>query len=122
MSVHPILQYADPDAALEWLQRAFALEVKAVHRDDAGTVRHAEVRAGAGIVMFGGADTERFGDHRGQAWLYVAVPEVDALHDRASEAGADIVMGLTDQDYGSREFSARDLEGNLWSFGTYAPA
>ena len=30
-------------------------------------------------------------------------------------------MGLTDQDYGSRDFSARDLEGNLWSFGTYAP-
>lgn len=26
---------------------------------------------------------------------------------------------LTDQDYGSREFTARDPEGNLWSFGTY---
>jgi hypothetical protein len=24
-------------------------------------------------------------------------------------------------DYGSREYGARDLEGNLWSFGTYDP-
>ena len=23
--------------------------------------------------------------------------------------------------YGYREYSARDLEGNLWSFGTYDP-
>ena len=27
-------------------------------------------------------------------------------------------MELADQDYGSRDYSARDLEGNLWSFGT----
>lgn len=30
-------------------------------------------------------------------------------------------MELTDQDYGSREFTARDLEGHLWCFGTYRP-
>jgi uncharacterized glyoxalase superfamily protein PhnB len=31
------------------------------------------------------------------------------------------VRGLTDQDYGSREFAARDPHGNVWSFGTYRP-
>ena len=30
-------------------------------------------------------------------------------------------MELTDTDYGSRDFSVRDPEGNVWSFGTYAP-
>ena len=30
-------------------------------------------------------------------------------------------MPPTDLDYGSRDYGARDLEGNLWSFGTYAP-
>ena len=30
-------------------------------------------------------------------------------------------MALTDLDYGSRDFSVRDPEGNLWSFGTYRP-
>ncbi len=40
---------------------------------------------------------------------------------RAREAGAEIVRELEDQDYGSRDYSARDFEGNLWSFGTYRP-
>ncbi len=35
--------------------------------------------------------------------------------------GAEVVRPLEDQDYGSRDFSVRDLEGNLWSFGTYEP-
>ena len=30
-------------------------------------------------------------------------------------------MELTDQEYGSRDFAARDLEGNQWNFGTYEP-
>lgn len=121
MSLHPIIQYAQPDEALEFLQRAFGFEEHAVHRNEDGSIAHAEVRAGGGVVMFGGADVERFGDHRGHAFVYVAVGEVDSLHDRARDAGAEIVMGLTDQDYGSRDFSARDPEGNLWSFGTYTP-
>lgn len=48
--------------------------------------------------------------------------EIDALHDRAAAAGAEIVMGVTDQDYGSHEFAARDPYGNIWSFGTYRPS
>jgi uncharacterized glyoxalase superfamily protein PhnB len=40
----------------------------------------------------------------------------------AGEHGATIERELTDQDYGSLEFTARDPEGNLWSFGTYRPA
>jgi uncharacterized glyoxalase superfamily protein PhnB len=30
-------------------------------------------------------------------------------------------MPPTDMDYGSREYAARDHEGNVWSFGTYRP-
>ena len=35
--------------------------------------------------------------------------------------GDQVVLAPTDQDYGSRDFSARDPEGNIWSFGTYRP-
>ena len=42
-------------------------------------------------------------------------------HERAVAAGAQVVRELDDMDYGSREYSARDLDGNLWSFGTYQP-
>jgi uncharacterized glyoxalase superfamily protein PhnB len=33
----------------------------------------------------------------------------------------EILMPPTDQEYGSRDYTARDAEGNVWSFGTYAP-
>jgi hypothetical protein len=46
----------------------------------------------------------------------------NALHDRAKAMGAEIVSPLNDQDYGSGEFGARDLDGHLWGFGTYAMA
>ena len=65
---------------------------------------------------------ERFNQGAGKQSLYVVVDDPDALHDRAKEAGATIERELTDQDYGSREFTARDPEGNLWSFGTYRPS
>ena len=49
---------------------------------------------------------------------YVVTDDPDGLHARAW-LGAEIVAGLHDTDYGSRDFSARDPEGNRWSFGTY---
>ena len=50
-----------------------------------------------------------------------AVDDVDALHDHAVAAGAEVALELTDTDYGSRDFTLRDPEGNLWAFGTYRP-
>jgi uncharacterized glyoxalase superfamily protein PhnB len=34
---------------------------------------------------------------------------------------ADIPLEPTDTSYGSRDFTVRDPEGNLWAFGTYRP-
>ena len=53
--------------------------------------------------------------------LYVVVEDADAHHDRAKAAGAEIVMALRDTDYGSRDYAAKDPEGNTWYFGTYRP-
>jgi uncharacterized glyoxalase superfamily protein PhnB len=58
----------------------------------------------------------------GTGSVYVVTDEPDALFVRAEAAGATIVQGLTDEDYGSRGFTIRDPEGVFWSFGTYAGA
>ena len=55
----------------------------------------------------------------GPVSIYLVTDEPDDLHDRAVEAGAEIVMPLFDEEYGSRGFSCKDIDGNLWSFGTY---
>jgi uncharacterized glyoxalase superfamily protein PhnB len=40
---------------------------------------------------------------------------------RAKRAGAEDTRELVATDYRSHEYAARDLEGILWSFGTYNP-
>jgi uncharacterized glyoxalase superfamily protein PhnB len=126
-NIFPAMRYLDADAAIGWLAKAFGFEEKAAHRDADGIVQHAEMRLGNGLIMFGQHRPGNwFGPgepdaHTSTIGIYVVVPDPDAHHDRAVAAGAEIVRGLTDQDYGSREYSARDLEGNLWSFGTYDP-
>ena len=52
--------------------------------------------------------------------IYIGTPDVEAIHARARAAGTD-VSDLFDQDYGSRDFHARDPGGNHWTFGTYIP-
>jgi uncharacterized glyoxalase superfamily protein PhnB len=127
-NIFPALRYRDTAAAVDWLQQAFGFEEKAVYRDEGGGIHHAELKHGSGIVMFGQYNAAGWmGGHRpdplaSTVSLYVVVSDPDAHCERARAAGAQIVRELTDQPYGSRDYSARDLEGNLWSFGTYDPA
>ena len=121
-TISPILSYRDAAAAIAFLEAAFGFERKAVHTGDDGTIQHAELRYGDGLVMLGTEREDRWGRHAGESWTYVVVSDADAHHAQARAAGAEIVSELTDQDYGSRDYSARDPEGNLWSFGTYDPA
>jgi uncharacterized glyoxalase superfamily protein PhnB len=119
--IYPVLKYDDAHAAMDFLERAFGFERLAVHEDDSGKVVHAELRFGDDIVGLSstGAGNPVFDQGAHSTIVYVAVDEVDSLHERAKGAGADIVMEPEDQDYGSRDFAARDPEGNIWSFGTY---
>lgn len=124
-SIYPSLRYHDASAAIDWLCDAFGFERHAVY-EDGGIVHHAELRYRDSMIMLGSerpSDEERgFGRHSGQAWLYVVVEDPDAHYRQSKSAGAEIIRELEDQEYGSRDYSARDLEGNLWSFGTYDPS
>lgn len=126
-SIFPALRYRDADAALAWLTEAFGTEERDVYRDADGRIRHAELKLGDGRIMFGSYHKDGFlggsapDPRAGTISLYIAVGDPDAVHARAIRAGSEVVRELTDTDYGSREFSVRDLEGNLWSFGTYNP-
>jgi uncharacterized glyoxalase superfamily protein PhnB len=121
---YPYVLYRDADAGMEWLEETLGFERREEHRDDAGNVAHAELSLGSATVMLGtaGAGREPFsGLAAGGALVYCAVDEIDALVARARDAGADIAVEPMDTDYGSRDFTVRDPEGNLWSFGTYRP-
>jgi uncharacterized glyoxalase superfamily protein PhnB len=122
--VYAALRYRDAVAAIDWLERAFGFQTTARHEAPDGTIAHAELRLGESLIMLGQGAEDLQGPPQtpraARVTLYVAVEDVDALHERALGAGVD-VSDLTEQEYGSRDFSARDLEGNHWSFGTYVP-
>jgi uncharacterized glyoxalase superfamily protein PhnB len=124
-TVWPVLAFRDARAASKFLTDAFGFEETAAYaRDgDPSIIEHAEMRwpLGGGI-MFGsaGKDDSPFGQRTpGNDSVYVVCDDPDGLFERAVGAGAEVVRGLVDEDYGSRGFSVRDLDGNLWSFGTY---
>lgn len=81
---------------------------------------HAELFWGDGAVLLGPRRPDDPFD-TGRAVTYLVLDDPDSHHDRVVAAGGDVVMGLTDQPYGSREFAVVDAEGNVWSFGTYRP-
>ncbi len=126
-TLFPVLRYRDAHAAINWLERAFGCKRLEIHEDDDGMVTHAELDFDGARLMLSSEPEEgdpRWGEQgkiAGRGWLYVAVDDPDGLYESAMAAGAEVVMELADQDYGSRDFSVRDPEGNLWSFGTYRP-
>ncbi len=120
-SIYPVFKYRDARAAIEFLCEAFGFERHAAYEGDDGVIHHAELRFGEDYIMLGQTSEGSLDIPAGAAG-YIAVEDPDGLHDRSKAAGAEITRGLTDQDYGSREFGAKDPEGNAWSFGTYRPS
>lgn len=126
-SLAPELLYADGRRAIAWLHEAFGMEEVLVVPTADGGVYHAELRCPGGVVML----TSHQGDGGGllppatlrgvNQGVYVVVDDVDAHYRLAMAAGATVVLDLKDTDYGSREYTCRDPEGHLWSFGTYRP-
>jgi uncharacterized glyoxalase superfamily protein PhnB len=119
----PIVPFSNPRAGIAWLERTFgAVATLVVPPEPDEPLKHAELQVGNGLVMIDDADrTDSPFALPGPVVLYVVVDDPDGLHDQAVAGGAEIVMELTDQDYGSREFAARDPHGNVWCFGTYRP-
>jgi uncharacterized glyoxalase superfamily protein PhnB len=129
-TIVPCLRYLNAPAAIDWLCAAFGFERHLIVPGEGNTIAHAQLRLGDAMIMLGSVVDSEYGrlmkqpDEIGGAETqspYVVVPEVDAHYVRAKAAGASIVVDIKDQDHGGRLYSCRDLEGHLWSFGSYDP-
>jgi uncharacterized glyoxalase superfamily protein PhnB len=119
--VVPYLFYADIDAALDFLDRAFGLPTREAYRNDSGTIEHAQAGEGDAIIAMGPSRVEsglvspREMAAARHAGIWVHVDDVDAHYERAKAAGAEVEKPPEDRGYG-REYGARDTEGNHWWF------
>ena len=125
-TIFPILRYNDARAAIQSLCAMFGfIELFSVP-ESGPSVRHAQLKLGTNVVMLGSVrpDEGMASPHAlGVATqaLYVYVEDVDAHYERARLAGAQIVSPPQETDFGSREYHVRDVEGHLWTFGTFLP-
>jgi uncharacterized glyoxalase superfamily protein PhnB len=130
-TIVPALRYRDAQKAIQFLCHAFGFEKGLVVDGPNNTIAHAQLTFGNGMIMLGSHPHE--GDYG--RWvqpptrpalvntqgIYVVVTDPDEHCARAQAYGAEILMPLTNQDYGGRDYTARDPEGHVWTFGTYDP-
>jgi uncharacterized glyoxalase superfamily protein PhnB len=120
--VWPTLRARDARGLIRFLTEAFGFEEVVVY-GEGDQVDHAQLSwPPGGGVMLGSArpgDGDQWALEPGTFGAYVVCEDPDALCERARAAGAEILVEPYDQPYGSRDFMARDPEGNRWSFGTY---
>jgi len=120
--VVPLLVYADIERAHEWLSRVFGFRAGLLERDESGAVMHGEVHHGNQVIWLHRViEDGRWLSAEGvptTGELVVRVADVDAHCEHARAEGASIEYGPMDQDYGVREYGARNLEGRRWAFVT----
>lgn len=131
-NVIPCLRYRNAAAAIEWLCTNFGFQKQLVVPGENGTIVHAQLSFGNGLLMLGSVDAadseygrlitqpDDIGGGQTQT-IYVVVENADAVYDRVKSCGMDIVIDIKDEDYGGRGFTCRDIERHVWSFGTYDP-
>ncbi len=132
-TIVPTLRYQDCVKAIDWLCATFGFEEHLVVPNEIGGITHAQLVCGTAMIMLGDGHRDA-DDPLGRlnksplqldgcitASIYMIVEDVDAHYEKARTAGAEIVLDIVDQDYGGREYSCKDLEGHLWSFGSYDP-
>src|SRR4029450_4258325 len=117
-TINPVVHYRDLDAGSRFLVESFGFVQHAAHKAEDGSIQYVELSLN-GAPLGLGPHTEGSMFDTGPAVVYISLDEVDSMHERAVAAGAEILMAPTDQDYGSRDFVAKDPEGNLWCFGAY---
>jgi uncharacterized glyoxalase superfamily protein PhnB len=125
------MRYRDAHAAIDWLVRVLGFTAKAVYDGPDGTVAHAELTLGTGMIMLGSASNTGVGMEnrvepdeiggRSTHAIYLLVADAKPVYEQAQAAGAAFYQELTEMSYGGRAFGCKDPEGHVWSVGEYDP-
>jgi uncharacterized glyoxalase superfamily protein PhnB len=126
----PTMHYRNALGAIDWLCQVLGFARHAVYPGPGNTIGHAELTLNGGMIMLGSYKEDAYGrgfkspqDVGGVETrsAYVIVADADAVYGKAKAAGGTIIREIQNTDYGSREFTVKDLEGHSWSVGTYNP-
>ncbi len=131
-NIIPGMRYRNAHSAIKWLEEIFGFTTRMVVEDGEGGIAHAQLTLGNGMIMLGSHREDTFGSvmtlpdlneglNTQSTYVVLNEKKLEKVYQRVLASEADIVMPLEAQEYGGKNFSCRDLEGHVWSFGSYDP-
>jgi PhnB protein len=122
--VTPHLAITDVAGALEFYPKAFDARERLRLSLPDGSIAHAEMELGAGLITLGAAIGEyglQAPDKEGpvQVAITLAVPDVDVAYAAALDAGATSMAEPADQFHGDRTAAVRCPYGHKWILMTH---
>jgi PhnB protein len=123
-TVTPYLTVDDAAGAIEYYKSAFGAEERVRMDAPDGKIAHAELEIGDSLVMLSDAfpqSSTRSPKELGgtSAGIFLYVEDVDAVVQRAVDAGATVKMEVEDQFWGDRFGTIEDPFGHIWSIATH---
>lgn len=111
-TVTPYLLIKDAAKFIDFMSSVFDAETTEQFMRPDGKIGHTELRIGDSVIML----SEAMESHPATpVMLYLYVPKVDEVFERAIRAGANVVANVQNQFYGDRAGSVKDPTGNtLW--------
>jgi PhnB protein len=125
-SVTPYLVIKGAAQAIEYYKRVFGATEHVRMNGPDGKVGHAELKIGNSFIMLADENPSMGPGHTSAATigaspvsLYVYLPDVDHIIQRASAEGAKILKPVQTQFYGDRNGFIQDPFGHLWGIATH---
>ena len=125
-SVTPYLIVRGAAQAIDYYKKIFgATEIMRMPGPD-GKIGHAELKIGDSHIMLADENPSMGLGHSSAATigaspvsLYLYLPDVDKVFDRAVAEGAKVLKPVQDQFYGDRSGFLQDPFGHLWGLATH---
>jgi PhnB protein len=125
-SITPYLVIRDAARAIDYYKKVFgATELFRMNGPD-GKIGHAELKIRNSHIMLADENPSMGQGHTSAATigaspvsLYVYLPDVDRVVERAAAEGAKILKPVQDQFYGDRSGFFQDPFGHLWGIATH---
>ena len=116
-TVMPYLILKGADNFISFAKEVFNAEELSIHRNEDGSIMHAEIQIGGSTIMIGESGGQWAVQNAG---LYINVANADETFKKATAKGAEVVMPMEEKEYG-RSGGVKDPTGNTWWI-TQAPS
>ncbi|MCK0110493.1 glyoxalase [Flavobacteriaceae bacterium S0825] len=129
-SIIPVIHYKNAKAAIEWICESFGFEKHLIVSGEDNTIVHAQLTYGNSMIMLSSENNNEYGKlintPNSMSGIntqapYIVVEKVDEHYKNAIAKGVKILIEIKDEAYGGRGYTCMDIEGHIWSFGSYNP-